>query len=183
MERRSLIAEARDNLKGIKWRQSDQSCVDARLQQVHTLLQRHERRQPLGLTGPMGRFLHVASPHGSWDIALAGQALAHMGHDEKLGFSSAFGAYQSWDKATTQEAEAWRKLAALNEPDLLDEQDWSNLKAAYWDAVQINEGLRAYAPFLLKYQALGQKIDKATATPGFEGAEAAMCRPFVAASV
>ena len=39
-ERRSLLAEAQDALDVVLVRQSEQGCVDARLNQVHVLIQR-----------------------------------------------------------------------------------------------------------------------------------------------
>ena len=179
-ERRSLLAEAQDALNVVRDRQAGQECVDARLNQVHVLIQRHERHQPLKILGPMGRHIRDSATLGTWQIALTGQALAHMNHDERLAFSSAFGIYQAWNEATDKEVAAWAALAPLQEPDLLSDQDWSRLKSAYWDAQQINGGIQRFATFVLKTQNLGLRASAADPeVPGYAGAEAAMCRPFV----
>ena len=180
-ERRSLLAEAQDTLNVVRVRQSEQACVDARLNQVHVLIQRHERRQPLKILGPMGRHIRDYASLGTWQIALTGQALGHMEHDERLALSSAFTAYQSWNDYTVQESAAWAGLAPLQEPDLLGDQDWTRLKAAYWDAQQVNLKMQGFGTYLLKTQGLGLRpvAGDGAEVPGFSGANTAMCRPFV----
>ncbi len=180
-ERRSLLAEAQEALDVVGVRQAEQACIDARLNQVHVLIQRHERHQPLKIIAPIGRHIRDYAALGSWQIALTGQALAHMRQDERLALSSAFTAYQMWNDLTVREGAAWAGLAPLREPDLLDDQDWNRLKAAYWDAEQININMQSYGTYVRKAQGLGLRPSAAVdgEVPGYAGATAAMCRPFV----
>ncbi len=181
MERRSLLAEAQDAINVVHARQNLQGCVDARLNQVHVLIQRHERRQPLKIIAPMGEHMRDIASLGTWQIALAEQAQAHMGHEERLAFSSAFGSYQLWNERVNRESAAWNELAPLQEPDLLDDQDWAKLKSAYWDAKQIDIGMQSFATFILKTQNLGLRPNGNynPDVPGYIGGNTAMCRPFV----
>ncbi len=104
-----------------------------------------------------------------------------MGHEERLAFSSAFGSYQLWNERVNRESAAWNELAPLQEPNLLDDQDWAKLKSAYWDAKQINIGMQSFATFILKTQNLGLHPNGTynAEVPGYVGGNAAMCRPFV----
>lgn len=167
----------------IRSRQAEQVCVDSRLHQAHVLIQRHERHEPhepLKILSPMGEHIRDSASLGTWQIALTGQALAHMIHDERLAFSGAFASYEVWKELTQKESADWAGLAPLQEPDLLDDQDWSRLKSAYWEAEQINSQLQRYAIFMLKTQSLGLRSSVANPeVPGYAGANAVMCRPFV----
>jgi hypothetical protein len=148
-ERSSLLQEAKDSFAGVAARKDQQPCVDRRLAEIHTVLERHHRGEPLGLVGEIGRPTRQGATRGTWQIALAGQGLAHMSNDEKLTFSDVFSSFDLFDKAEEKEGEAWLKLSLLNTPDLLTEQDWSSILAAYNAAVEENEHLRALAPWML----------------------------------
>ena len=148
-ERTSLTHEARDMLGAIQTRQAQQACVDRRLAEVAEIFRRHQRDEPFHVAGPVGRPSWVSATRGTWQIALAGQALSHMSHTEKLGFSNAFGSFDRWDEATTAESEPWFELAMLKYPDILNDGDWTNLHAAYARAVVINERMRRLAPYYL----------------------------------
>jgi hypothetical protein len=165
-ERASLRQEASDMLTGIAARRDQMPCVDRRLAEIRTVIERHRRGQPLGLVGKIGRPTRQSATRGSWQIALSGQALTHMPHAEKLALSDAFGGFDLWDQLIAEERETWLRMAALNIPDLLTEEDWSDIRAAYVRAVEINNSVRVLAPWTLEqdsrdlpgienYQAMG----------------------------
>src|SRR5207302_10605784 len=85
---------------------------------------------------------------GTWQIALAGQALSHMGYKEKLAFSDSFADFALWERISFEEKAIWLRLAPLNLPDLLSEQDWSGLRSAYAEAVMYNDHIRVLAPWM-----------------------------------
>ena len=149
-ERASLLQEANDMLGAIAARNAQVPCVDRRLAEIRTVLERHRRGEPLGIIGPIGNPTRETATRGSWQIALAGQALTHMPHDEKLAFSDAFGGFDLWDKAKEKEADIWSRLAPLNAPDLLTGEQWSDITTAYAQAVQFNNAARVLAPWTLK---------------------------------
>lgn len=148
-ERASLLQEASDSLSGVRARQAQQQCVDHRLAEVQLLLERHHRGEPLGLVGKIGRPTRQTATRGTWQIALAGQALAHMGHDEKLAFSAAFGDFDLWDRNLEQEGQAWLRLAVIDNADLLTEQNWSDVVSAYAQAVNDNDHFKVLAPWMV----------------------------------
>jgi hypothetical protein len=148
-ERASLLQEATDMDSAIRARAGQQACIDRRLAEIRLLLDRHKRSQPLGLTGAIGAPTGQNATRGTWQIALAGQALAHMTHDEKLAFSSAFGDFDLWDRAMHSEADAWLQMAPLNYPDLLGNADWAGITKAYSAAMAANDHMRVLAPWML----------------------------------
>lgn len=147
-ERASLLQEGRDSFEVLQARIAQQGCVDRRLADVRKLLERHHRSLPIEIISPVGQPTRVAATRGSWQIALAGQALSHMAHDEKLHFSDAFGWFDRWDKVIEQESEIWLRLAPLNTPSLLSDRDWSGLTSAYAQAVVVNDRIRMMTPFM-----------------------------------
>jgi len=161
-ERASLLQEASDMMGVIAARNAQVPCVDQRLAEIHTILERHRRGEPLGLVRGIAHPTQAAATRGTWQIALAGQALTHMPHAEKLAFSDAFGGFDGWDKAMVREREVWLRLTPLNTPDLLTEEDWSSIRSAYAQAVDINNVVRIAAPFSIKHvrgELPGVKID------------------------
>ena len=148
-DRASLLQEAADTLAGVKAREAQQPCVDRRLAEIRTVLERHQRGEPLRLVGEIGRPTRQTATRGTWQIALAGQALTHMSHEEKLGFSAAFGDFDLWDSSVAEDGQSWMRLALLNNADLLTEQDWSAIRVAYAEAAARNERIRVLAPWLV----------------------------------
>jgi hypothetical protein len=73
-----------------------------------------------------------------------------MPYEEKLAFSDAFGGFDEWDRVEEKEREVWSRLAPLSTPGLLTEQNWSDLTSSYFQAVNLNNWVRRYAPWALK---------------------------------
>ena len=149
-ERSSLVSEADDNVGTVASRQRQQPCVDRRLQEIRTLIERHHRGEPLGLSGEIGRPTSETASRGTWQIALAGQALPHMSDKEKLAFSDSFDDFELWARIMVEEKAIWLRLAPLNMADLLSEQDWSGIRSAYADAVIYNDHIRVLAPWMVE---------------------------------
>ena len=152
-ERTSLLQEANDMLGAIAARNAQVPCVDRRLAEIRTVLERHRRGEPLGLVGTIGRPTRQSATRGTWQIALAGQALAHMPHDEKLAFSDVFGGFELWDEKTKAEGDVWLRLLLLNTPEFLSDENWSAITTAYVQAVELNNTARVAAPWTLKQDA------------------------------
>ena len=182
-ERSSLLQEARDSRDGITLRKAQQPCVDRRLDDIHTLLERHRQGQPLSLVGKIGKPAWETSSRGTWQIALTGQALAHMPSSEKLTFSDLFGSYDDWDREAGKESEIWSRFTVLNYPDLMTDGDWNNVGDAYARAVEINELMRQLAPYMLTKTVIGMPKE---ATPsdisGFSRIVTQICKPILGPS-
>jgi hypothetical protein len=147
-ERESLLQEASDNVGVVASRQAQQPCVDRRLQEIRSVLERHRRGEPLGLHADIGRPTSPGASRGTWQIALAGQALSHMSYKEKLALSDSFNDFDLWERISFEEKAIWLRLAPLNMPDLLSEQDWSGIRSAYAEAVIYNDHIRVLAPWM-----------------------------------
>jgi hypothetical protein len=146
-ERTALLNEASASLEGVRARRAQQPCVDRRLREIRLVLERHHRTESLGLLGDIARPTSQGAARGTWQIALAGQALSHMGDKEKLSFSDAFGDFDLWERISIEEKAIWLRLAPLNTPDLLAEQDWVGIRSAYAEAVSYNDHIRTLAPW------------------------------------
>jgi hypothetical protein len=180
-ERRALMSDARDSLGGPTLRLQQQPCIDRRLAEVRTVLERHRKGEPLKVVGPVSQPTPMSATRGSWQIALAGQALSHMPLKEKLEMSNAFGDYELWDATVAEDSRVWRRLAALNDADLLTDQGWSDVTAAYSEARVLSERLGRLAPFVLRGANLGIRPDNRIEVPfGFEAVERQICRPMIA---
>lgn len=148
-ERASLLQEARDSMEIIAARAKQQGCVDRRLAEIHRLLEQHHRGSTMRAIALVGEPAHYYATRGTWQIALAGEALGHMPHAEKLKFSDAFGWFDVWDRYIQDETAIWKRLAPLNTPDLLSDEDWSKLTSAFAEADVTNESIRGLAPQIL----------------------------------
>jgi hypothetical protein len=179
-ERASLLQEATDSFGGVAARKAQQPCIDRRLGDIRLVLERHHRGEPLGIAGQTGQPTHQSATRGTWQIALAGQSLTHMSHDEKLSFSDVFGSFDLWDKAVANEGEIWLRLAPLNTPDLLTEQDWSGITSAYAAAVASNEHIKLLTPWMLSKTLPGiEKYRGAGDLPGFRTFADQICKPML----
>ena len=179
-ERSSLLQEARDSRDGITLRKAQQPCIDRRLEDIHALLERHRLRQSLGVVGKIGKPAWETSSRGTWQIALTGQALAHMPSSEKLAFSDLFGSYDDWDRESGKESDIWSRFTVLNDPDLMTDESWNNVTDAYARAVEINNLMRQLAPFMLTKTVTGMpKAATPTDLSGFSQIVTQICKPIL----
>jgi hypothetical protein len=160
IERDALRSEVRDNLQAAEFRQSEQGCIDARMDQIAEVFRRRAHGQPLGLKGPVARPPLWTAPTGSWDIAVAGQALGHMPQQEKLAFSNAFDTFKAYGRLRNAEDEAWRRLALLDHPDLLDPNDWSRLHEAWGELAGMSNRIHSITSDILENDTLGERPSK-----------------------
>lgn len=137
-ERASLIAEEQKAQQSFVLRAIQHHCIDRRLSELNTILERHRLGVPLGIIAPLGRPARAGVSVGAWQIALAGQGLAHMPLTEKLKFDEKFSSFSYWNDIAEEEQAIWRRLSLVDQYKLLSEQDWSNIRLAYAEAVTIN---------------------------------------------
>jgi hypothetical protein len=185
-ERASLLQEASDSLHVVALRMAQQPCIESRLRTVRLVLQRHHDGQPFGLSGDIGVPTGASATRGTWQIALAGQALAHMTHKEKLAYSDAFGEFDLFDDRLRKEVDVWLRLAPLNTPDLLTEENWSGIRSAYAEAVFRAQLMRVLAPSIMKsvtkdLPEIG-KFQQAYDLSAFQRLEDQICKPVMKVS-
>ena len=180
-ERRALLREAQDTYDSIALRWAQQRCVDKRLAEIAIVLERHRRGENLGIVNKVGLPTRQTATRGTWQIAIAGQALSHMTNDEKLKLSDHFLGFDLWDQAGAAEREAWLRITPLSYPDLLTENDWSGVLSAFASAVALNDRMRVFTQFQLeKARELGLRTSPAPVT-GSEGITTEICKPLLAA--
>jgi len=176
-ERAALSDEARDNLSAVNYRIEEDACITRRLAEVEDGLRRQAKGLPIGFKAPVSKPPLWVATTGSWDIALSGQALAHMPHAEKLGFSDAFDAYKAFAVLRNEEDAIWRRLGLINHPDILGPNDWAGLHQAFSEAVEMNNRMKTLTKYIMTSAALGRR----PITPN--GAVLTDLRAFCAASL
>ncbi|HEX5237203.1 MAG TPA: hypothetical protein VFW39_01905, partial [Sphingomicrobium sp.] len=183
-ERKSLLFEVNDGLGAVAARQTQQPCVDRRLREIRLVLERHHRNEPPRLTGVIGRPVSDVAARGTWQIALAGQALSHMSDKEKLAFSDSFANLELWERISIEEKAIWLRLAPLNLSDLLTQEDWSGIRSAYAQAVIYNDHIRVLAPWIemqvSKNLPQVEKPRSADNLAAFNGMADEICKPALA---
>ena len=182
--RRSLLEDVSDNLEEASGRQEQQRCIDRRLTELAAVFTQHAAGQPIRIRGTIGRPLFYTASRSTWQIAVSSQALAHMPLAEKLRFGRAFSAYENMDDVLNREQEAWLRLGMLNEPDQLQQGDWSVLHQAYAEAVSLNGRLQTITDDVLAQYTMGQKptIDEAAPPPGVWAQLKQLCTPILPSS-
>jgi len=176
-ERAALKAEELDGRTLVLLRQQLQPCVDRRLAEVRILLQRHHDRQPLGIIGPIDRPDGSGITLGSWQMALAGQGLAHMPLREKLALSEHFSSYQKYNMVIDEEQRLWTKLAVVDDAALLSDANWSDLSDTFAEAKAVNNRLRRNVPLFLAFM---PKDTSGQAARPDNAQEMSICRPMLA---
>lgn len=179
--RSTLTADERDAQNGFVFRALEQPCIDRRLTALETVFKRHRAGQPLGLIAPLGRPFSTNVFLGSWQIAVTSQALAHMSLKERLAFNNRFGGFQGWNVVADQEQSIWTRLSLIDHADLLTEQDWSNLRSAYAEALAVSKRTRENLPFYVKPEnRTVTDIRKLDVDETYRQNYRAMCAPMIA---
>jgi hypothetical protein len=156
-ERVVLRAEVRDNLNSVQDRLVLEPCMTRKLDEIRIVLERAAARQPLGITGPVGLPLPSGGAKGAWNIALAGQGLAHMPQAEQLGFSNAFANFETWDRVREHEREAWLDLAVLDRSAGLTDSDWVAVRQAYARALAARVRIASFGLFIFRTSTMGER--------------------------
>ena len=156
-ERAALLDEAQANLSAVNYRVEGDACITRRLAEVEEGFRRQGKGQPMGFREPVGKPPLWVSTTGSWDIALSGQALAHMPHKEKLGFSDAFDAYKAFAVLRNEEDGIWRRLGLINHPGILGASDWAELHQAFGEALEMNNRMKTLTKYITDSATLGRR--------------------------
>ncbi len=156
-ERAALLDEGQANVSAVNYRIEEDACISRRLAEVEEGFRRQEKGLPMGFRKPVGKPPLWVSTTGSWDIALSGQALAHMPHKEKLGFSDAFDAYKAFAQLRNEEDATWRRLGLMNHPDILTAGDRPELHKAFGEALEMNNRMKTLTKYIMESTTLGRR--------------------------
>jgi hypothetical protein len=179
--REALYDEARDNLGSVSFRQQQQKCVARRLDEIAIVFREHASGAPVQLLGPVARPVYSGGPQSAWEISVASQALAHMTLDEKLGFGGAFSNYANFDQIQKKEQDAWIRVDLLDDPAILNDNDWASLHEAYAEARSLDERLRIIMPYVIAQQNLDQQPRPVPLSESVRSATDRFCRPIMPA--
>lgn len=124
-------------------RQEMQPCVDRRLTEIGTILDRHERGEPLGIVGPIGSPTAGVVQTYAFDMAIASQAFSHMSLTDQARFFEPIGIYRTFDEVMKDERATWQTFRALDRAGSLTPTDWPDVRKAYDRATSLNAVLRA----------------------------------------
>jgi hypothetical protein len=102
---------------------------------------------------------------------------------EKLAFSDAFDAYESFTQLREHEDEIWRTLGLLDDPSLLNASDWSTLHKTYAEARSISVRMGQSAAYIVSGASLGQKITQPDVGPAQREFERQFCEPLAGEAV
>lgn len=134
----SLRATVKDAYAAILSRQDIQSCVDRRLVDIGTILDRHDRGEPLGIISPMGSPTASFAQTYAFDMAIASQAFSHMSIADQTEFFEPIGAYRVFDEVVKDERNVWQGFRALDRAPSLSPADWSEVRKAHDRASILN---------------------------------------------
>ncbi|HEV2595224.1 MAG TPA: hypothetical protein VGU01_08515 [Sphingomicrobium sp.] len=146
-ERAALDDEVGANWAAMSARQVIQPCVDRRLDDLALVFARHDKGEPLGLIGQIGRPGVWSGTHSALQMATADGSLAHMSFRDKSAYFGVAGSYDIFATSANEERESWRTLEALDGAADLDSQDWRDLRKAFRDAVDSNRVMKANLVF------------------------------------
>jgi hypothetical protein len=159
-ERSALLDEARANLSAVNYRIEEDACITRRLAEVEEGFRRQGKGRLTGFKKPVSKPPMWVATTGTWDIALSGQALAHMTHKEKLRFSDAFDAYRHFGDLRNEEDGIWRRLGLLNHPDILTPADGPDLHQAFNQAAEMNNRMKTLTKYIMDSATLGGRPEK-----------------------
>jgi hypothetical protein len=159
-ERAALLDEAKENVSTAAYRMTEDPCITRRLAEIEEGFRRQSKGQTTGFGRAVTRPPTWTASTGSWEIAVSGQALAHMPHKEKLSFSDAFDSYKAFARLRTDENAIWRRLSLISHPDILAAGDWVELHQAYGEALGMNERMKTLTKYVIETANMGQRPGK-----------------------
>jgi len=146
-ERKALNADVADMWSAESARVVIQRCVDSRLGELTLVFARHQQGKPLGIIGPIGRPSVWTGSQSALQMATADGSLSHMPLDDKAAYFAVAESYDAFVPIAGEERASWRTLELLDEPDVLDETDWRDLRRAFRDAVDTNRTMKGNLAF------------------------------------
>lgn len=184
LERAALHSEIVSNLDSVQLRMVLEPCVKARLAELQQLAASAPAQNAGRIVGRVGVPLPSAGSRGAWSIALAGEALSHMPLQEQLDYSNAFANYENWDVIRGDERKAWLRLAVLDNPRVLTDADWVQIREAVAEATAADQRIAAVGPFIFRTANVGENHD-VSLTPAqvfqMTGYGSEICKPLLGA--
>ena len=112
----SARPEVAYNLGAVEKRQQEAACIDRRLREIRSLLTGSTSGLRSGSRPPLGQPQLWRPRTDVWQVAVAGQAAAHMPLGTRLGYAGLYGGFQWYAQKAEDETDAWSVLAELDDP-------------------------------------------------------------------
>jgi hypothetical protein len=141
-ERKALDADVADMGRAMSARVVIQRCIDNRLNELGLVFARHAHGEPLGLIGPIGRPSVWTGGQSAFQMAAADGSLSHMPLKDKAAYFGVVESYDTWMPIAKEERATWRTFESLDDPAMLDQEDWRELRRAYRDAIDNNRTMK-----------------------------------------
>lgn len=141
-ERKALDGDVADMWGAMSARVVIEGCMDRRLDELALVFARHERGEPLGILAPIGRPSVWTGDQSAFHMASADGSLSHMPLTDKAAYFGVVASYDTWEPIAMEERASWRTLELLDDPAVLDEADWRELRHAYRDAIDNNRTMK-----------------------------------------
>ena len=142
-ERRALDADVQDIWTALSSRRIIERCVDQKLGDLALILHRHQHGEPLNIIGPIGRPAVWTATQSALRMASSDGSLSHMSFNEKAAYFGVGVTYDTFAPMAQEERASWRTLQLLDDPSVLDDTDWRDLRRAYRQALDSNRTMKA----------------------------------------
>lgn len=141
-ERKALDADVADMWAAMSARVVIQRCIDNRLNELSLVFARHERGEPLGIIGPIGRPSVWTGGQSAFRMASADGSISHMPLSDKAAYFGVVEGYDTWQPIAHEERDSWRTFELFDDPAVLDQEDWRELRRAYRNAIDNNRTMK-----------------------------------------
>ena len=180
--RRALDREVAYNLGAVEKRQQEAACIDRRLREIRSLLTGSTSGLRSGSRPPLGQPQLWRPRTDVWQVAVAGQAAAHMPLGTRLGYAGLYGGFQWYAQKAEDETDAWSVLAELDDPGTLGPEDIASARQARSRAQVAADKMDANLPRIIAAGArLGIKPAAVEETSLTAASLNALCAPLRAA--
>ena len=185
---RKEMAETREALKtelaravgAYQFNLAQQTCANARLDELTQWLDASKVGEAPPLTRPIGNPGSYSLLEGAWDTAKTGQAAWRMPIEQRLRFAHLYGSLEVADGVMKRGSEAWRSLNDFTGSEPLDHQDRVRMRGLIAQARAVFPVLSSDGDFINPDIApLGITPEKRP--PLDTGSRRAFCQPLFAA--
>ena len=171
-------AELAHNIAAFQYRLRQSGCVARRIGDLQRWRAMSRSGETMPLRGEIGRPSLIIFKTSVWNAR--GESLSHMPLATRLDYSNLYDLLYNADQQITAEREAWRNLAAFNDPDPLSSEDRMQLSALLYRVKSIDWVLRSNLRVIHSdAERLGIRPDFGRDTPFIPPPDPNFCKPLL----
>ena len=175
--RNAVRAEISNDLATYTYRNDENRCISARLDELQHWLDSWRARRPLRLSGPIGIPNSLVVRTGVWDSRDAA-TMSHMPLSEKLAYSGLYSEFANNEVHRLDERAAWIELANFDGATELDHQDLMRLQGLITRArLRLRRMSNNAGRFMKRAAAIGIHPVR---DPTWPATDLGICRPILA---